>query len=418
MVNRPAVYRFLIPVLLLASGVFLYAQEPAGSPAAEGDYFIEPRFVQRLSWDHDPLVFRYEVILEEERDGEYKEQLRESTQENSLELSLRPGRYRYAVQVYNLYRKLEYTMDWEYFTVLSALKPEILSFFPEVFILDTESPRQITLTGRNIDPQALIMLRRRGVPLEETGGIRPRSIALEGNTALLTFDTETLAPGIYDVYIRNPGGLEGSLGIFTVRLHESEEGEIAAGVPGEPDKPVEKTSRRFDIIASAGYAPFIPLYGDLFSDGVFENPFVPLGFAARAGLLPLKRNWGYVGAELNVSWHRLEEEKDDYTVAAHDIGAHLNLLYQLWLPNRIMALNFRLGTGINLIADFYFDYGDGRDDPLTSVYLSLDTGISFQWRIKGTLFAEAGIDFIHIFSPDDEYHPGYLRPTLSIGGQF
>ncbi|GHV76133.1 hypothetical protein AGMMS49942_09540 [Spirochaetia bacterium] len=388
------VNKFLIPVLLLA----VLAPMPA-----EEDNFIEQRLIQRISWEHDPLVFRYEVILEEELEGEYKEQLRESTTENSLSLSLRPGRYRYAIQVYNLYRKLEYTMDWEYFTVLSAIKPEVLTFSPEVFFLDSGPPWQLTLTGRNIDPQAFIVLRLRGIPVENAEDIRPLGIALEGESlAVLTFNREQLVPGDYNVVIRNPGGLEDTLGILKVQLQKT-------------------PHQRPDIIVSAGYAPAIPLNGGLFNGDVFPNPAFPLGINFRFGLLPLKRSWGSLGAELSASWYKMEDQKDTYTVAAQDIGAYLNLLYQWWLPwlpKRPLALNFRLGVGVNLVTDFYFDYGDGAKDPMSSAYFSLDTGLSFQWRFKGPFFIDAGADFIHIFSPDDNSPWWYFRPSLSFGGQF
>jgi hypothetical protein len=304
--------------------------------------------------------------------------------------------------VYNLFRRLEYTMDWVYFTVLNALKPEILTFSPEVFFLDAKSKRQITITGRNIESEALIMLRPRGVSAEETVDIRPLGITVKGDTALLTFDKKTIMPGDYTIYIRNPGGLEDSLGIFRILLHEDEEGRAAG-------------ARRPDIVVSAGYAPLMPLYGGLFTGDAFERAIFPLGFAARVGVLPLKRSWGDLGAELNASWHKMEEQKNNYRVTAHDIGAHLNVLYQVWLPNRIMALGFRLGAGINLVKDLYLD--DGRQ-PLSSMYCSLDAGFSFRWHIKGPFFIEPGVDFIHILSFSDRSQPGYLMPALSLGWQF
>ncbi|GHV27730.1 hypothetical protein AGMMS4952_09930 [Spirochaetia bacterium] len=408
----------------LVSGTLLYAKEqPAGSKSAakrapisqdasiaEGDFFIEQRFIQRLSWDHDPLVFRYEVILEAEQEGTYGELLRESTTANSLNLSLRPGRYRYAVEVYNLFRRLEYTMDWVYFTVLNALKPEILTFSPEAFSLETGFPRQITITVRDVDPQAVLMLRPLSVSSGEGGqGIHPVKTALEGNTARLTFEDKQLAPGTYDVYVRNPGGLEDSKGLFRVRPHGSEEsGEKTPG----------GRSRRPDIVISAEYAPALPLYGGLFSNGVFTSPVFLPGAAIRAGVLPLKRNWGYLGAELNVSWFKMEDQTKEYTVAAQNIAAHAGVLYQLWLPKQIAAINFRLGTGIDIITDFYFDYGEGREEPLTSLYLSLDAGVSFQWHISGPFYIETGVNFSHVLSLKDRSQLGYLRPALGLTWQF
>ncbi|MDR2078933.1 MAG: hypothetical protein LBP74_04330, partial [Treponema sp.] len=182
--------------------------------------------MQRLSWGHDEYVFRYEVILEEERDGAYAEILRETMEENYLVLSLRAGRFRYAVNVYNLLDKIEYTMDWVYFEVLRALQPGIRRVTPgEIFLerANTDADILLTVNGEDLDPGADIMLRRRDSPPGPEGleqGIRPRKQEIDGQTALLTFSGDRLEPGDYQVYIKNPGGLDDSRGILTVRLLE------------------------------------------------------------------------------------------------------------------------------------------------------------------------------------------------------
>jgi hypothetical protein len=402
----------LLSVLLfihIFSAAFLYAQE--------GDYFIVrendgPRFMQRLSWGHDEYVLRYEVILEEERDQGYVEILRETTEENYLVLSLRPGRFRYAVNVYNLLDKMEYTMDWVYFEVLRALQPKILGFTPgEIFLEgpDTGLDTLLTVNGEDLAPGADIMLRPQG-PEGPDQGIRPRKQEIDGQTALLTFSRGQLEPGAYNVYIRNPGGLDDSRGILSVRLRETPE-----QVPGIPKTAV---FGRPDINVSLGYSPLMPLYGGLFSADVFNKPLLPLGVAARISALPLKWRRYSLGLELGGSWNRLEAQTEYYDVAAQLIEAQLSLLYQLWLPNRTMAFNFRLGAGLGIIGDFYFDYHSGKGDSLDSRYLSLDAGVSFQWFIKKPFFIETGADFTHILSSGDTSAPGYLQPVLSAGWKF
>jgi hypothetical protein len=437
---RTSSMTYKLPCLVLSfalfSGALLYAEESG------------PQVIQRLSWPSSSLVSRYEVILEEERDGRYGELLRQSTRENVLDVSVRPGRYRYAVRVYNLLQQLEYTMDWVYFTI-SDLKPVIDSFTPEAFF-QASSPRQITITGQNIDPKALIILRPRNAPGE---GIRPKSTVIEenGSLARLTFDTAQPPPGSYNVYIMNPGGQEDSRGTFVVHppgveeiVEESVEeittvtGEGEAPEPskgpspwpaidvseaaetGEDEAP-EPSKGPFSwpaIDVSAGYAPLVPLYGVLFIADAFEGPFFPLGFTARLGALPLRRNWGDLGAEAKVSWNYLNEAKERYTVTAQLIGVQLGLRYQRFLPNRTMAFNFHLGAGVTILAGFQFDYGEGGDPPLTGMYLSLDTGLSFRWYIKGRFFIDVGADFTHVLTAGDPSQPGYLHPALSFGWQF
>jgi hypothetical protein len=394
-------------------------------PAQEGDYFIareegRERFVQRLSWGHDEYVYRYEAILEEEREGRYTAILRESTEESHLSLSLPPGRYRYAVEVYNLLDKLEYTMDWVYFEVFRALRPELYSFSPEEFVPeDRDSPLLLALRGQDIAENADIMLRPLGRPLRT---LRPRKTTAEDGVILLVFDQRQLDPGDYEVYVRNPGGLDASRGTLRIRERPGkavpEQPAPGQAVPGQPVPAPPKTAKapsvRPDIGVSADYAPLLYLYGSLFARDVFESALFPLGAAGRLHVLPLKRNWGYLGAELSASWHRLEEQKEVYTVSARLMGARLSLLYQYRLPNQTMALNLRLGLGALLLQDFRFDYGNGGPT-LDSSYLSPSAGLSFQWFVAGPFFVEAGAVFSHILSAEDSAQPGYLQPMLGAG---
>jgi hypothetical protein len=423
MVSKIPCFLSVLVFLHMFFAEVLYAQDaPYPADAVDGgDYFIVrdndvPRFMQRLSWGYDEYVFRYEVILQEERAGGYVEILRETTEANSLVLSLRPGRFRYAVNVYNLLDKMEYTMDWVYFEVLRALQPGILSFTPEEIFLDvrdTEGDTILTVNGESLAPGADIMLRLRDSSRTPNGpeqAIRPRRREIDEQTARLTFRNGQLGPGAYDVYIRNPGGLEASRGILNIRLRERSGGTIPrtrGAVFGRPD-----------INVSLGYPLLMPLYGDLFIAGVFDSPVFPLGAAVRISAVPLKWARCSLGAELGGSWNRLEAQKEHYDAAAQLIEAQLSLLYQLWLPKRTVAFNFRLGAGLGMLRDFYFDYHSGKGDSLNSQYLSLDAGVSFQWFIRGPFFIEAGADFTHILSSGDTSAPGYLQSVLNAGWRF
>ncbi|GHV60315.1 hypothetical protein AGMMS49587_01220 [Spirochaetia bacterium] len=348
-------------------------------------------------------MFRYEVTIEAEQDGTYKGVLWKTTKENFLDVSLPPGRYRYQTGVYNFLDELEYTMNWVYFTVLNAIQPTIHRFTPTEFFLGDRGPWHITVTGENIAAGAEGALR----PLDGSGSIiYPENTEIEGNAARLIFSKKQLVPGLYEVYIRNPGGLEDSRGVFTVHPRRWNGKEAAEG------------STRPDFIVSAGYAPLMPLYGELFREDAFIHP-APLGFAVKGGVLPLKRDWGSLGAELGVSWNYLKEEKKGYTISAQAAELQAGLLYQLWLPpNRTMAFNFRLGTGIGILTNFHFEHADGRNDTMAGMYLSLDAGVSFQRHIKGPFFIEAGLDFTHLLSPGDPSQPGYFHPILNALWQF
>jgi hypothetical protein len=180
----------------------------------------------------------------------------------------------------------------------------------------------------------------------------------------------------------------------------------------------DRELKKPDILVSVGYAPLLPLYGSLFTDA-FEQPFFFPGAVGRIGILPFKLGWSSLGVELGASWYMLTQSAEKYDASAQVMGAQFNLLYQLLLPNRIMAFNLRMGAGVSAIRDFYFGYPNGsKSDPLNGEYLSLNAGLSFQWLIRDPLFVEAGAEFTHIQAFNDAYQPGYLRPVLSVGWQF
>jgi hypothetical protein len=400
--------------VFLAAALAAWSLSAAILPAQEGDYVVvreggRERFVQRLSWGHDELVYRYEVILEEARERGYTAILRENTEESYLSVSLPPGRYRYTVEVYNLLDKLEYTMDWVYFEVLRALRPAIRSFSPEEFFLDdSDAPLLLALRGQDIAEDADIMLRPLGRPDRE---IRPQKTTADEGAILLAFEGGQFEPGDYELYVRNPGGLDASRS--PLRMREKAQ-------PDAPEQEARTTGRapvRPDIGVSADYAPLLRLYGSLFAPDVFESAIFPLGAAGRIYALPLKGSWGYLGAELGASWRRLKEQKSAYTVSAQLLEARLSLLYQYRLPNRIMALNLRIGAGILLLQDFQFDYGNGGDT-LDSSYLTPAAGLSFQWFVAGPFFIEAGAVYTHILSLNDASQPGCLQPVLGAGWQW
>ncbi|GHU77869.1 hypothetical protein FACS189462_0890 [Spirochaetia bacterium] len=329
--------------------MFLGAQETgivhdAGIIYDEGTFFIEwhdggSRFIQRIQWNPVELALRYEFSLEEEQAGKYETLLREPIRENFLNVSLRPGRYRYQVGVYNLLDRLEYTSDWVSFEVLNALRPYIDDLSPAELILDGADRFEITVTGRDIDAGADIMLQS-----GDGEGIRPRRIEVKGNTVLLVFDKGQLAPGSYQVHIRNPGGLEDSRG---VNVHPPV-------IVEAPDR--SRQAGRPDFTISAAYTPLIPVYGILFVPNTFSEPFFFPGAALRFGVLPFKRGgesplakgFGhYLGAELGASWYMLEGKRGHYTVGAQVLDPNIRILYQLWLPGRTMAVNVRAGGGGN-----------------------------------------------------------------------
>jgi hypothetical protein len=199
-------------------------------------------------------------------------------------------------------------------------------------------------------------------------------------------------PGLYDVCMKNPGGLEAGMGTFRIAFR-----------------------RIVDIILSLGYGPLVPLYGDV--NRFFDKSIFPQGVTARMGILPIKQVWGSLGLELVPFLTLLSRSGTGYEAAARYAGAHANALFQKWFPNRVMALNFRLGAGLVLLDDLHFEFSTERTEPLRTLMTSLGAGISFMWFAGDSFFLEAGGEYLHFFSVDP-VSPGYFRPILGAGDRF
>jgi hypothetical protein len=373
---------FLLILLFLVS--ILGAQE----------YYLErsdggTRFVQRLTWQAEEFSLRYEVAIErktviekeaaveETGEEEFLEVLREFTDTASIEFSLPPGIYRYRVTVYDLLDRLGETSEWARFQIIRALEPELYSFFPVFFHLDKGGPWILNLTGLNLSPYAKVYLRHTA----KDQAIVPKAYSVDfiisGESSLsnaqLVFDIHQLAPGDYEIYLKNPGGLDASAGTFEIGFNKT---------PG--------------IFMEAAYIPLVPIYGKF--DRLDNSPVFPLGAAFRFGLVPFKKSWGHLGLELTPGWNYLSSGSGSDKVSFHVLGAEISVLYQKWLSNYIMAITFRTGAGL-------------AGTPNTLIP-QVQTGTAFLWIFHNPFFMEAGIDYIHRFTAAS---PGYLRPWLGVG---
>ena len=393
----------VLPAALTQAQAFQAAQITLGGndPFGGQSFFIyrggdETRFIQRLTWEEVDYAFRYVVVVERlEHDGSYIEVERASTHENFIDLSLDAGHYRFRVEVYDLVDEFAFYSEWQNFEIISALQPELFSFSPQAFFIDEDDVWEITLRGENLLPEAGFFLVRDNVR------IAPQMHISDGVSALLVFDMGSLIPGEYHIHIINPGGLDTLLGTFT----------IAFASP-------------FDLNITLGYAPIIPLYGFLWNDfringhtveAPFPGSFYPLGAVARIGFLPFKRIWGNIGVEFSGSLAVLEHEREHHTANAYFLNSHLSLLYQRYFFRRNFAFNLILGAGITTLFDFHYTYPAGQQtESEVSHYASVIAGFSFMGFFARPFYISAGVDFIHVFSPEGSM-PGFIRPFAALG---
>ena len=385
---------------------YVFAQTDAAQPdetAAEEssqlNYYIdrsegEPRFIQRLIWQEANFAFRYEVIVQRQQpNGSFTEAERISTENAFAEVSLPAGRYRYQVNTYDLVDEFSFSTSWREFDIIRAIQPELSGFSPSVFYLDEDKIWEITVRGYNFLEQSEIYL------VDSGRIIRPQSRVIEETTALLVFSGVSLSTGKFDIYVRNPGGLDAQMGTFTIA-----------------------NKKPFDFNISLGYAPAVPLYGYLFKDADLEAPFPDsvylLGAVCKISFVPVKRIWGNLGIEASASFTNLEHEREYYSTHGYLLNTHLSFLYQIYFFNKFAALGANLGAGLSTLTDFHYAYPVGEPtDLVTNIIPSAIAGLSLKVFAFKPFFLSAGADFIHAFSVESPM-PGFLRPFFMAGIQF
>ncbi|GHU65412.1 hypothetical protein FACS189447_04290 [Spirochaetia bacterium] len=379
---------FLLIIFIFLFPVFVFSQEDEGASV----------FVQRLEWEKGAYADRYQVVLEMKRINDFAEVMRYIVQEPFLEVSLPSGQYRYKIFSFNVLGRLDDESPWEYFDIIQVQQPSIFSYTPENFYFDRPSLRMIRLEGANLFMNSEIYLLRRNSGDEEEK-IIPNEIRRNdlGEFADLYFLEEDLIAGIYDIVVENPGGLQTAAGPFGISV-----------------------AKPFDINVSGGYAPLAKLYGD--TDYLIDSAFIPLSFAVRSSFVPFKWDIGFIGIEANLNYAYLSADFTDLRgspvqTKTHMLNFHVGPLYQYWFQKNILALNARVGFGLTSLLDFHFEYDTGESSvSINTTSFSFFLGGSVQYFFFNQIFAEAGLDYMHVASSD--LPMGFIRFALAAGWQF
>jgi len=170
------------------------------------------RHVQRLTWTGDNNALRYEALIQKEEAKDYRQIQRESTAERFIEVTLTPGKYRFQVIPYDYQDKPGKESDWMTMSVavevpvVTGLQPELDKGRSEIFYSDNNT-QILSIIGKNLVPGAEMYLRTR-----DGKQIIPKEIQItdDGATAMLIFENDQVTTGVYEIVVRNPGGLETS----------------------------------------------------------------------------------------------------------------------------------------------------------------------------------------------------------------
>jgi hypothetical protein len=392
----PSNARWLICFLLVFTAGNLFAQ------ASSFHIERQTRFIQRLSWVPDEYALRYEVEIQRETGGYYQRHLFESTEEPSIHVSLPPGNYRYRVTPYNLLNRPGRISEWLEFEIIPALNPTLSGFSPEYFSLTSSDNEFILhLYGDNLISQdEMYLLHLNGSVIVPT----EIQILHDNKEAHLRFSREQLTAGVYQVYVRNPGGLDASISGFIIY------NEIAAfdSTP-IPSVPVSTSPDTIYVYVGVSWFTLLDLHGENTQSDNFLS-----GAAFRINVVSSNLNFFNIGLEVVPAWFSLDDlgSEDALDSEVQSLLLELNFLLQKQFLDQKLALTFRAGAGMILPSNAQ----EEPQNPLNKSLVYVNTGLSFLGMPLKFLFIEAGVNYSFLIDVDN--YSSHLRPWLSVGFRF
>jgi len=377
------------------------AQLPAHNAAQDdtsdlkAGYFVDnsgsnPRIIQRFVWEKEEYALRYEISIQY-YNNVYSNYIIENTEKNFFEVSLPPGFYRYSVTPFDLLGIRGDASEWKQFEVIAAYVPQITRFLPEAFYLDREQERVLNIAGVNIQQDSAIFLKNSNAELY------PVNVTVINNErAVLVFDDKILVPGVYDIYIENPGDIGTMMSGFVIGYR----------------KPL-------DIFIKAGYTPVIPIYGavwemlggDLFLAGYsFGFEVISSQRSSFNGGLELSASVFFINSIISLKTN-YEDYVDGLSYAGN--GAFLadfdfNISLQKKFGNWKHAVTFRFGFGGAVASGF-------GNFPHNGILLNGNLSVTAFFKIYKILSLDIGIDYSHFFVED---HFGLIKPRLGLAWRF
>lgn len=158
--------------------------------------------------------------------------------------------------------------------------------------------------------------------------------------------------------------------------------------PKEP-KPPYDPFKTYQIKLSAAWAPLYSAYGEVFgNESITASAVGRLSFCFR---MPMDI---YIGPELAVNWHTIEEE--------NYLAAGVNILAVKWMDNERLSFGLRIGAQTPVV-------------PEMTNKIMVTTGATFNFYITKRISLEAGFDYLHLF---DEVYSGAVYPWIGLGFLF
>ena len=403
MVNK----KILIFVFLLTTFLFLAAQNSdTGEKTASSEhknYFIKENesgdvvLYQRLSWEAVEDIKGFEFRLEKrEFKSPWKLIDKKVVNDNFIDVSLPPGKYRYRVAVINLLNQIETISDYRNFDVRIALRPEVSSVSPKIIYFDELKDNFIIINGKNFHEDTVFVLKK-----TLGGSFKGEILDIEknGKQIKVGFDLSKFNPGEYVLTVTDPSGLKSNTGRVNFKFQ----------------KPI-------DIFLCAGYA-FTGFAGNKVFKEYFNRDFAALGGLMRFTLLPIKRYYGNFGVNLTFSGMSLNSKKELYRMDTGFFLTQINAAYIYPIIKKRLNFDVHMGMGIAFLTNFVkYTTVDIESSKYWYGGITLNAGTAFQIYMYKKLYIECNLDHVFTFRkgfPNNNGFPIYIiQPSLSIGWEF
>lgn len=391
-------YLILI-ILLFYMALLLYAQDSSKiEDKNKKSYFIEEgnegaSLYQHLSWEAIDDILGFEFVLEkQDKDGRWGQIEKKTLKENSINVSLKPGKYRYKVAVINLLNQIELASEYRNFDVRVAYQPEVSALSVSKIYFDETDSDSIMVFGNNLFSETMYTLNK-----DKDYSIPCTVLETDqnGKKIKLKLDFSKLAPGTYTFTATDPSG-----------LHDKSQNIVF-----EFQKPL-------DIFLSLGYT-FTAFIKNETLYKYFKYNIYPAGGSLRFSIVPIKTFYGNVGFNLSTSSLFLKNPRGEaYTLKAGFVLPQFSFVYMYPIIKHRLNFDLHLGGGAAFLIQVKFDYPESNIQSPGYWFWgpSVNGGTALQVYLYKKLYLEINLDHTIIFRKD---FPKYIiQPSLSLGWEF
>ena len=128
------------------------------------------------------------------------------TRENSHDVSLDSGSYRFKVEFKNVFGQVAFVTEYKYFEILEVYQPKLFLISDSAINKERCFDGIFNFNAENLNRQALFYLDGK-TKSGESLRLEPEDVTVSGNLVQVKFAPEKIPAGKYNLVVQNPGGL-------------------------------------------------------------------------------------------------------------------------------------------------------------------------------------------------------------------